>query len=641
MKTIVKKYFQEFVDNIEFPTIIYIYETDKVISYNALAREFMETDITSVAKVIRVKAISLDEVIKNNRTKIFYNMSYGLKKGNYKEIDVELNVIDFEEKHIIVAFFEYSYKQSFVRHMKSWLPRFAWKDTKSNFICMNKCFISDLEFLHTVTFPVSTRYIMDVATTEKLELDDDYVINKKIPLMKTLQLIKSDSSEGYFCSINRIPLINSNGSVSGVIGSYKLIFNKFEQKKLYNSILRCNNTLSDLISRSDTVIISLRKNESFHLDYVSSNVSYYGYHPELLYKKEVKFSDIISEDDYKKVLMFLEQLENGRSKYFEKKITIYNSNGDSVLVKVSIGAIKKINNELYIECQIQRTDTTKSSSISSLNNKPRMMHLAFDTWESAKKQEQLTKAISEKCKEFTVYYQPIVNVKSGSMIGVEALLRWNSPHIGDVKPLDFLSMSEYLGLMDRIGYFSIKEAIKTYSQLHNRGITNVKMHINLSLVQLFQPNFVKQLVALTDGNNISRDQIVLEIKEGLAIEDLDLMKKALLEIKKQGFSIALDNFGVSYIDVHCIMDLPFDYIKLDKKFMETYGTERFNGALVVAMLDMIKSMKAEIIVEGIETIKQYEFLLFHEVQAYQGFFFSKPIEKKRLLSSIKSLSSIK
>ncbi len=641
MKAIVKKYFQEFADNIEFPTIIYIYETEKVISYNELAKEFMETNITSVAKVIRLKKINLEEVIKNNGTKIFYNMSYGIKKENCKEVDVELNVIDFEDKHIIVVFFEYSYKQAFAQHMKSWLPRFTWKDNKSNFLCMNTCFVSDLEFLHTVTFPVSTRDIMDVATTEKLESDEEYVMNKKVPLMKTLQLIKSDNSEGYFCSINRIPLINSNGSVAGIIGSYKLIFNQHEQKKLYDAILRCNNTLSDLISRSDTVIISLRKDVSFHLDFVSPNVSYYGYHPELFYKKEVKFSDIVWKEDYSKVLTFLEELENGRNKYFEKKITIYNSSGEATLVKISIGVFKKINSEMYIECQIQRSGSTTKSSRTSTNKQAGMIHLALDTWESSKKQEQLTKAISERCKEFAVYYQPIVEVKSGSIIGVEALLRWSSPHFGDVKPLDFLSMSEYLGLMDRIGYFSIREAIKTYCQLQKHGISDVKMHINLSLVQLFQPNFVKQLVALTDSNNVERDQIVLEIKEGLAVEDLELMKKALLEIKEQGFSIALDNFGVSFIDVHCIMDMPFDYIKLDKKFMDTYGSGKFNGALVVAMLDMIKSMKAEIIVEGIETIKQYEFLLFHEVQAYQGFFFSKPIEKKRLLSSIKLLSSLK
>ena len=113
------------------------------------------------------------------------------------------------------------------------------------------------------------------------------------------------------------------------------------------------------------------------------------------------------------------------------------------------------------------------------------------------------------------------------------------------------------------------------------------------------------------------------------------MKKALLELKQLGFAIALDNFGAGFIDVHSIMDIPFDYIKLDKRFMEFYGTEKFNGALVVAMIDMIKSMKTEIIVTGIETIKQYEFLLFHEVPAYQGFLFSKPVERKKLISMLK------
>ena len=635
MKAILKKYFQEFAEHIEFPTLIYTYETEKVITYNSLARKIMGRDMVSITKVVRVPKIDLEEIKKNQGSKIFYNVYNGFKDGNYSEVDIELNVIELDGKHIIVAFFDYSYKQVFVSYMKGWLPRFAWKDNKRNFLGMNQSFLNDVKLLGNINMPVRTQDIMDAATSDKLEMDDEYVMNGKVPLMKVLQLMKSDTSEGYFCSIDRIPLINSNGSVAGLIGSYRLIFDHDDQKRMFDSILRSYNTLSELISRSDTVIISWRKDITYHIEYVSSNVSNYGYHPDLFYEKKLKVSELIWEEDYKKLLKLFYDLENGSSHYFEKTITIYKYNGETALVNLGVSVIKRLENEIYYECHVQSCNSDINTSISKKHMNSDNYHLALDTWTYTKKQEELTKAVTDKCKEFTVHYQPIVDVRRSSVIGVEALLRWNSPNLDKVKPIDFFSMSEYVGLTDRLGSFSIREALKTHGLLRKNGIVGAKIHINLSLVQLLQPNFLKQLIDICDRSRVSRDEVVLEIKEGLAIEDLGLMKKALLELKQLGFAIALDNFGAGFIDVHSIMDIPFDYIKLDKRFMEFYGTDKFNGALVVAMIDMIKSMKTEIIVTGIETIKQYEFLLFHEVPAYQGFLFSKPVERKKLISMLK------
>lgn len=630
MKAIMKNYFEQFAANINFPTIIYYLESGKVITYNTLATEILGNDIASTKKIISNKRLNIQELLNNQGSMILYNVPYRIRKMFYTEIDVEHNLFRIDDKYMIVSFFDYSYKQSFVRHMKSWLPRLAWKDNKYNFQMINASFLSDLKCVKDMTMPVATEAIVDTTTAERLINDDTYVINAKVPQMKMLQQMKSEGQEGYFCSINRIPLINSNGIVLGILESYRLIFEQKEMQQIQDAVLRSNSILSQLISKSDTVVLSWRRDESYHLEYASSNVSYYGYNTELLYRKEVRFRDIVRREDYKKIKELLEDIEHEKISYFEQDAVVYKANGDPVNVKINLAAIQRNEKESFFECLIQRKEEDIKEE--KYNYRAGSFHLRLDSWANTKRREQLTRAVTDRCREFSVQYQPIVDIDTGSIIGVEALLRWNSPNLGDVKPLEFLSMSEYLGLMDRLGSFAIKEALKTYGQLQKRGIQNVKMHLNVSMMQLFQPKFVDLLAGLCEAKKIPENQIVLEVKEGLAIDDIHLMKKALLEIKKKGFLLALDNFGVGFVDMQTIIDLPFDYIKLDKKFMESYGTDKFNGALVVAMLDMIKSMKAEVVVEGVETLKQYEFLLFHEVKAYQGFYYSMPLEKKKLIS---------
>ncbi len=635
MKTITKKYFQDFADSIDFPTLIYIFETGRIIAYNSLTRQMADNQLTTVAKLLPETEINLQDIQAQQGSKIYFNRTYYFKRGIKTDIDVELNAITLDSYHIIVAFFEYSYKQAFVNYMKNWLPRFTWKDTENNFLLMNTSFISDLHRRQGISFPVMTKEIVDKATTEKLQADDKNIITTKEPQYHLLQLFKVEGTEGYFCSINRIPLISSNGTVVGIIGTYSLIFNRNEQKEIYDSILRSNNILSQLINRSDTIIMSWKRDTDYHLEYLSSNISNYGYHTEQFYRKEITFKDIICEEDYNKIIVALDNMQKGKSNYYSMVITCKKANGEPVRLKIHIEYVNTNKLDSYFECLVQRVRTKWANNEKDSSSDSSSYHLALDSWERVNRQEQLIKAIEDKCREFSVSYQPIVKTDTAEIIGIEALLRWKSPNLGDVKPMDFLPMSKYLGLQNQLGEFSLTEAGKMYEQIEKYEAKHLNLHLNISLMQLLQPDFISQLIELADTYSIPRHHMILEIKEGLALEDVDLMKKLLFELKKEGFSLALDNFGAGVIDVHSIMEMPFDYIKLDKKFIESYGTPKFNGALVAAILDVIKSMNAKVIVEGVETLNQYEFLLFHEVYAYQGFYHSKPMEKKKLFTLLK------
>ena len=131
----------------------------------------------------------------------------------------------------------------------------------------------------------------------------------------------------------------------------------------------------------------------------------------------------------------------------------------------------------------------------------------------------------------------------------------------------------------------------------------------------------------------NKSKIILEVTESLAVEDMDLMKTVLMELKKEGFKIALDDFGTGYSSLNHIMEMPLDYIKIDKSFIDSYGTSSFNPSLLSAIVELAHSMDMQIIVEGVETRQQMEFLMFLNTDRYQGYFYGKPVPKEEFLEN--------
>lgn len=242
-------------------------------------------------------------------------------------------------------------------------------------------------------------------------------------------------------------------------------------------------------------------------------------------------------------------------------------------------------------------------------------------------------AIGKKCEEFEVYFQPVMSDfsdkkgKNKKHIGAEALVRWNSDALGFLNPDEFVPLAEYLGLITPIGNHVLQKACECCRQWNETGNGEFAVGVNLSVVQIMQHDIVDIIRNCIEENNIKPSNLILELTERLAINDLARTKQTLLDIKALGIRLALDDFGTGYSALSSIRALPFDIIKIDKDFIRDIAEDEYAKAFVRSMVDMGKSIGAEICIEGVETKEQFEVLKGMGVKYIQGFYFDKPVRR--------------
>ena len=229
-------------------------------------------------------------------------------------------------------------------------------------------------------------------------------------------------------------------------------------------------------------------------------------------------------------------------------------------------------------------------------------------------------------KEFEVYYQPIIDIQDNNKCtGAEALIRWNSEEMGFMSPADFIPLAEYLGLINPIGSHVLMQACETCKKWNDNGHPEYKVNVNLSVIQLLQQDIVETVADTVKRSGINPRNLTLEVTEGLAINDLDRMKKILAQIKELGVRIALDDFGTGYSSLSHIRELPFDVIKVDQSFVRDLAEDDYSKSFIRMVSDLANAIGVSICVEGIETEQQYKVLEGMKVRMIQGYYFDKPM----------------
>ena len=243
-------------------------------------------------------------------------------------------------------------------------------------------------------------------------------------------------------------------------------------------------------------------------------------------------------------------------------------------------------------------------------------------------EKNMRTAAMNACKEFEVYYQPIVNAQEDGTpcCGAEALVRWNSSVLGFVSPEDFIPLAEYLGLINPIGEFVLQEAAKRCKYWNDMGHPNYKVNVNLSVVQLLQNDIIKKIKKVIDDTRINPRNLTLEVTESLAINDMEHMKRILSEIKALGVKVALDDFGTGYSSLNHIREMPIDVIKIDRCFIEHLGEDDFSDAFVKMVNELANTIGVKVCVEGVETKKQLDVACDMKVCMIQGYYFGKPMQ---------------
>lgn len=240
-------------------------------------------------------------------------------------------------------------------------------------------------------------------------------------------------------------------------------------------------------------------------------------------------------------------------------------------------------------------------------------------------ENNMRQAIATSMQEFVVFYQPVIDVRTKQCTSCEALVRWNSKSLGFMGPGDFIPLAEYLGLITSIGDFVLEEACKQCKTWNENGYPDFRVNVNLSVVQLLQKDVVGNIKRILLKTKVNPANIVLEITESFAINDMDRVLHIITELRKLGPQIALDDFGTGYSSLNYIKQLPLDLIKVDKTFIDDISDDEYAQAFVKLIVDLSKTINTQIVVEGIERLEQFDVLKALGVNYIQGYLFGKPV----------------
>jgi diguanylate cyclase (GGDEF)-like protein/PAS domain S-box-containing protein len=229
--------------------------------------------------------------------------------------------------------------------------------------------------------------------------------------------------------------------------------------------------------------------------------------------------------------------------------------------------------------------------------------------------------------EFRNFYQPIVALDSGRIVGFEALLRWQHPTRGLVGPDQFIMVAEETGLIRELGWWNLREACRQLSEWKSQSdnYLNFTMNVNLSAKQFLQPNLVEEIRSLVEELELSPETLKLEITESTVMIDPAATAKMLQQIKALGILLAIDDFGTGYSSLSYLHRFPLDTLKIDRSFISGVGDAGEGMEIAQTIMPMAKNLRLDVIAEGVETIEQVSLLKKLQCKYAQGYYFSKPL----------------
>ncbi|ADU32213.1 EAL domain-containing protein [Evansella cellulosilytica] len=242
-------------------------------------------------------------------------------------------------------------------------------------------------------------------------------------------------------------------------------------------------------------------------------------------------------------------------------------------------------------------------------------------------ENDLRKAL--KNEEFLLYYQPQVDLKSGDLVGLEALIRWQHPKLGLIPPMDFIPIAEETGYINHIGKWLIKEACRQNKQWQQNGSFYIPVAVNVSPWQFRDKNFVENIKAALDETNLDPKYLELEITESMMHHFIDTIDK-VHQVKEMGIKVAIDDFGTGYSSLNAIDQLPIDTLKIDRSFIRDMITNDSKAAIVKTIIDLGNNLHLNTIAEGVEYEEQATFLANQDCVKAQGYLFSKPLPPEQL-----------
>ena len=297
-------------------------------------------------------------------------------------------------------------------------------------------------------------------------------------------------------------------------------------------------------------------------------------------------------------------------------VSVYPDNGKNVrlLLKKSMIAMRKLKEKGTLGIQCYMDDMIKEADLS----------LVF--------KRDLVSALENN--ELFLCYQPQIDIKTNEIMSVEALLRWRHPKMGEISPGDFIPIAEETGLIVPIGEWVLYNACKQFVRWQGMGISECRISVNASVIQLQQPSFAEQVQQILLSTGLNSAYLEIEITESIFIKSIDTVAKNLNQLKEQGIKVSIDDFGVNYCSLKYLKEFSINYIKIDKAFIRDMKVD-VNKAIIDSIIVLAHRIGMEVIAEGVETKEQYDYLKTMGCDRVQGFYFYKPLISQKMAEVLK------
>jgi len=237
--------------------------------------------------------------------------------------------------------------------------------------------------------------------------------------------------------------------------------------------------------------------------------------------------------------------------------------------------------------------------------------------------------------ELYLVYQPQVDIRTGDVSGLEALLRWRHPSMGVVPPGEFISIAESSGLIVPIGEWVLRTACSQAKKWQDAGLRPVPIAVNVSAIQFRQQGFCELVRCVLEETKLDSKYLELELTEGLLLTNLDVMLKLVRELREMGVKLAIDDFGTGYSSLGYLRQFKVNRLKIDRSFVSDVSVNADDAAITTAIIKMAKALNLEVLAEGVENVEQLDFLRAQNCYEIQGYYFSKPVAVEQIADQLR------
>jgi EAL domain-containing protein (putative c-di-GMP-specific phosphodiesterase class I) len=238
--------------------------------------------------------------------------------------------------------------------------------------------------------------------------------------------------------------------------------------------------------------------------------------------------------------------------------------------------------------------------------------------------------------EFLLHYQAKQDLLSGEITGMEALIRWQHPELGTVAPMQFIPIAEETGLIVPIGHWVLRAACLQTRSWQEAGFPHLCIAVNLSARQFADDNLLQDITSVLGETGLNPNLLELELTESVVMRNPDRAVKVLKQLKDIGIRLAIDDFGTGHSSLSSLKRFPFDTIKIDRSFIRDIPEDADDKSLTEAIIAMGKALSLTVVAEGVEKKEQLEFLQTCACDAFQGYYFSKPLTADKFIELLRS-----